>query len=118
MSLVSNLRYAARQLRQSPAFTITVLITLGLCIGANTAVFTVVDTLFFRPPPYPDPQRLAIVSTIERQGGASEPNTSQTGTQWEIVRDHATNLDSAVFSAVSGVNLVAGNRVEYIDNER
>ncbi len=92
---MSIFRYAARRLRKDPAFALAVIVILGLTIGANTAVFTVVDTLFFRPPPYPAPQRLAIVSTIQSYGTASAPETSQTGTQWELVRDHATTLDAA-----------------------
>src|SRR5581483_11926902 len=118
MALFANLSYAGRRLRRSPAFTIAVLATLGLCIGANTAVFTIVDKLFFRPPPYPNPERLVVVSTIQRKGGASEPNGSQTGAQWELVRDHATLLDSAVFGSSGGVNLVAEKRVEYVGNQR
>src|SRR5579875_2680551 len=118
MSLWNPLRYAARQLRKSPAFSITVLATLGLCIGANTAIYTVVDALFFRPLPYPEPGQLAMLSTIQRKGSASATETSEDGRQWELIRDQANLVDSAVFGASSGVNLVAGGRVEYIEQSR
>lgn len=118
MTLWKNLLYAARQLRQSPAFTLTVLATLALCIGANTAIYTIVDTLFFRPLPYPDPNRLVLLSSIFSAGGAFEVDTSQDGYQWELARDHATYLDSAVYSSTNGVNLAAAGRVEYIQDQR
>ncbi len=118
MSFWKTLRFAARQLRKSPAFTITVLTTLALCIGANTAIYTIVDALLFRPLPYPQPDRLVMVSSILRQGGAFNIDTSQDGFQWEIIRDHATLLDSAVYAATAGVNLVAGNHVEYVQDQR
>ncbi len=118
MTRWNDLRYAARQLRKSPAFTITVLATLGLCIGANTAIFTIVDTLFFRALPYPDPARLVMLTSVYEKNGASGVNTSQTGTQWEIVRDHASFLDSAVYAGTAGVNLFAAGRVEYVQQQR
>jgi predicted permease len=117
-NLAQDLRYAARQLAKSPSFTTTVLATLGLCIGVNTAIFTIVDTLFFKPLPYPDPSRLVLLSTVFSKGGAFDVNTSQDGFQWELIRDHATLLDSAVYSAAAGVNLVAAGRVEYVINQR
>lgn len=118
MSLFANFRYAGRQLRKRPSLTITVVATLGLCIGANTAVFSIVDTLFFRPPPYAEPQRLAVVSTIARAGQASDVDTSQNGSQWELVRDHATLLDAAVFAGTGGINLFANNQAQYVNAER
>src|SRR5690348_13704944 len=99
MPSYANFRYAARQFRRSLAFTITVLATLALCIGANTAVFSVVDTLFFRPPPYPKPEKLAVVTTVQRFHGAIDVDTSQDGTEWEVVRDHANLMEAAVFGA-------------------
>ena len=118
MRLYANFRYASRQLRNSPILTATVLSTFALCIGANTAVFSIVDTLFFRPPPYPQPERLAVIATVQRFNGAVDVDTSQDGAQWQAVSEHANLLDAAVFGAAAGVNMVAPNRVEYIGNER
>jgi predicted permease len=118
VTIWKNLHYAVRQLRKSPAFALTVIGTLALCIGANTAIYTIVDALFFRPLPYPNPERLVMVSTSVNQEGASDVDTSQDGRQWEVVRDHASLLDTAVYGSTSGVNLVAGGRVEYVQNQR
>ena len=58
-----DLRYAIRVLLKAPVFTITAVVTLALCIGANTAIYTVVDRVLLRPLPYPQPDRLAEVIT-------------------------------------------------------
>src|ERR1043165_3976596 len=58
-SVSQDLRYAIRGLRRSPAFTATAILTLGLGIGANTAMFGIIDRLMFRPFPYlRDPGRV------------------------------------------------------------
>jgi putative ABC transport system permease protein len=60
-SIVRNLHYALRQLRKSPVFTLTAVLTLALGIGANTAIFTVVYTTLLAPMPYPQPDQLVEV---------------------------------------------------------
>jgi len=55
-SVGRDLRYAIRSLRNRPAFTLTVIATLALGIGANTAIFTLVDALVLRPLPVPHPE--------------------------------------------------------------
>jgi predicted permease len=68
-TLVQDLKLIFRRLRKSPGFTITVLLTLAIGIGANTAVFSVLNSVIFKPLPYPDPARL-ISLNLEAPGAA------------------------------------------------
>ncbi len=88
-------------------------------MGANTAVFSVVDAMLFRPLPYPAPDRLARVVYFIRAHGAEGMNSSVNGRDWEMVRDHATKMEAAVYSDLSsGANLAASGRVEYAEQQR
>jgi hypothetical protein len=68
--LFNDFRLAARTLRKSPAFTVTALATIGLCLGANLTVFAVVDSMLLRPLPFPDAGRLVTAFNSYRVTGS------------------------------------------------
>jgi predicted permease len=68
MSFVSDCRAALRSLRMSPAYALTAVCTLALGIGANTAIFSVVDGVLFKPLPYPEADRLVAVAEVHPSG--------------------------------------------------
>ncbi len=75
LDLTSSLRHAARRLRRAPGFTAVAVITLGLGIGATTALFSAVDSVLLRGLPFPHPDRLAVVSLVHAEGGGAAPDT-------------------------------------------
>lgn len=118
MSFLGDVRFALRQLRRTPVFTVIVLATLGLCIGVNTAVYSVLDAVLLRPAPYPEADRLGMMATLARSNGQERLNTSQNGMMYEAVRDRVASLDVAAFSGVSGVNFSGEGRLEFVQQQR
>ncbi|HEX6213296.1 MAG TPA: ABC transporter permease [Vicinamibacterales bacterium] len=118
--IADDLKFGWRQLIKAPGFTITAVLTLGLAIGANTAVFSLVDAVLLKALPYPNPERLATVRMIvTRDGAVVGENNSHTGKVWEAIRDHATTFDAAVLSGLAArISLVLPDRAVVITPQR
>ncbi len=116
--LVQNLKLAARQLRRNPGFTATVILTLALSIGANTAIFSMVNALMLKSLPYSHPERMGTIYTRITGPRGSDERHGLNGEQWELLRDNVPALISAVSGGTSGVNLQAGSHVAYVHGGR
>jgi len=101
--LFQDLRYAVRSMLQAPAFTLATVLTLMLGIGANTAIFTVVNAVLLRPLPYRDSERLVQVA-------GAEPSTPIAGTSYrsfELWKSQSRSFeDMAVFYKNTGFSRV------------
>jgi putative ABC transport system permease protein len=95
-TLLRNVRYALRSLARTPGFTITIVLTLALGIGANSAVFSAIDAILLRPLPFADSDRLVRLTEIRDGSG-------ETGVALARLLDW--NRLSASFEGISGYSL-------------
>jgi predicted permease len=109
---------ALRRLRHSPGFTTSATLTLALCIGANTAIFSVIDGALLRPLPYSHPERLFDVATAWRGEGGAGIDTHQDGHAFRVIHERAGLLDSAAVGLDSGVNFSAQGEPEFVPQQR
>jgi predicted permease len=75
---MNDLRFAFRQLRNTPAFTVTALATVAICLGANLAVFAVIDSILLRPLPFPESERLVTIFNTYPKAGVQRDGSSLT----------------------------------------
>jgi len=111
---IQDLRYSARVLRKTPAFTIVAILTLAVGIGANTAIFSIVDAVLFRPLAMAQPGRVMLLQEVWQgrgSGGVSVGNFAD-------VRQQNTSFSSISSSANGAYNLATEEAPERIDGER
>jgi predicted permease len=119
MSFQQNLRHAVRMMFQRPLFTASIVMTLGVCIGSVTAVFSVVNATLLRPLPYPEPERIGLVGVRSEYQGSSSLQAGNDGANWELFSKNAKTVDLAVYSdSVRELNFSSAGGVEYIQLQR
>src|SRR5215472_9293643 len=102
-------KLAIRQLRRSPGYSLTVLFTLALAIGANTAIVSVVNALLLRDLPYSHPGRIGAIYARAAGSESSAGEENIDGEQWELLRDNVPSVIAGISSLqTSGVNLQYG----------
>src|SRR5690349_13273271 len=111
-SLLADLRYGVRVLTRSPAFSAVTIVTLALGIGANTAIFSIVDAALLRALPYAEPDRVVMVWE-DASVASFPPNTPAPGNyvDWRV-RNH-TFVDMAATRGVAA-NLAADGSPEMV----
>jgi putative ABC transport system permease protein len=112
-AFVQNLRFAIRQLRKTPGFTLTVVLTLALGIGATTAIFSLVEGILLRPLPFRSPDRLVLVG--DHLGG---PNTPVTAREIGTYTSATTAFSSLGAYITTNYELSGGAIPEEIDAAR
>jgi predicted permease len=106
-----DLQYAARQLIRRPAWTLMVVSTLALGVGANTSIFTLVDTMLFKPAPWNEDGRLVwIAATTGRANGPGHMSYPD----YVAYRDRASTLSGTLAYSGNGV-AIGGDRAEYVN---
>jgi predicted permease len=112
-----DLRHGARLLRLNPAFAVVAILSLALGVGANTAIFQLLDAVRLRTLPVKDPQQLVEVRIAETPGGRTGQFSSRrpnlTNPLWEKIRDRQEAFSNAFVWSANGFNLTAGGEARY-----
>src|SRR5689334_25203219 len=113
MNALQDIRYALRVLRKSPGFSAVAVLTLALGIGANTAIFSLVNAVLLRPLPYPDPEQLVGLGQWRDQKGEGYV---QTGVSAPNIADIARSgaFQQVAYFRGAGFNITDGNRPESV----
>ncbi len=115
-SIAKDIRFAVRSLLRRPGFTLLTLATIGLGIGANTAIFTVVNSVLLRPLPYPEPGELVMVWEQDRvRGWERVPGSAQDFLVW---REETTTMESVAAGSGASFSLTGDAAPERVQGFR
>ncbi|MEY2542889.1 MAG: hypothetical protein QOE81_350, partial [Verrucomicrobiota bacterium] len=117
---MQNLRHSLRSLLKQPLFSGIVVLTFALGIGANSAVFSVVNAVMLRPLPFPQPQNLAMLLLYDMHSGAAEINEDQTCSYPDFADWRSQNRvfeQMAVYTNNSVTTLTDGGEATHVQGE-
>lgn len=109
-TLLQDLRFGLRMLRKNPGFTIIAVVTLALGIGANTAIFSVVNVVLFRPLPIPDSDR--VVALHDHLPAANLPRVGVSAPQFRDYSAYTNVFESTALLRDKNFNLATGGRTQ------
>jgi hypothetical protein len=108
--MINDIRYALRMLAKNPGFTFVALLTLALGIGANTAIFSLVESILLRPLPYREPDRLVRMVQASPELGLPVWGVSQAG--FAAYRDQNRSFEALAIYTSGGTNLTGAGEPE------
>jgi putative ABC transport system permease protein len=115
-TLFRDIQYGVRSLSKRPGFTFIAVLTLALGIGANSAIFSVVNAVLLRPLPYKDANQLVMLSRLDPQ--RSTPSTTDSIPKFNAVRDQSQVFESLAAIADDSFNLTGRDAPEQISGSR
>src|SRR5437762_14308528 len=95
-SIWCDIRFAVRSLLKAPGFTVVAILVMAVGIGANTAVFSVINTVLLKPLTYPDPQSLVHLMNTGDQGSFPGANVPKFNI-WRRSEEHTSELQSPMY---------------------
>src|SRR5689334_20749184 len=104
-SFLRDVKYSLRRLQKSPVFTAIVVLTLALGIGANTAIFSVVNTVLLRPLPYRDPSRLVTINHFYQSADLNNLEAPVSAIGFRDYRDKTSSFESMAVQTGWSANL-------------
>jgi len=116
-TLVHDLRYGVRVLLKSPGFTVVAVLTLALGIGANTAIFSIVNGVLLRPLPYRDPQLLLAVGEVETRSGQKVPQGSLSYPDFADLRVRNRSFESVAAYYDNDLTLTGAGPAIHVQSE-
>jgi putative ABC transport system permease protein len=110
-TMLQDLRFAARMLRKNPGFTAVAVLVMALGIGANTAMFSVVNAVLLKPLAYDDPDRIVTLSTLWKKSGGHGSVSAPDFQDWH---DQSTAFDGMAYYAGYPTAVTAGQSAEFV----